>query len=151
MPSTRIEEPGFEDWLQLEAEDTNWLAQQVALGVPLTLPWKKQKIRLGTCFQSRRQDTNPWLEETPFILSDLHLIPKLLKPDYGSVSTFHSVNTTRKTETSEHLSLGFGMGVGLPFLCSASVKGTYDEDVKKVTDVSRSCGLPSACQLTREE
>lgn len=138
MRSPRIKEPDFDDWLQLEVQDTTWVAHQVSLGLPLTLPWKKEKIRLGTCFQSSLQDAKPWLEENPFILSDLHMIKKTLKHDYGSVSTFNSVHTTRKTETSEHLSLGFGMGVGLPFLCSASVKGTYDEDVKKVKDVSPS-------------
>lgn len=133
----RIQDSAFEEWLQLEhEEDSNWLSQQVSLQVPITIPWKKQKVRLGTCFQSRLQQSDPWLRENPFILSDLFMIPKVLRSEYGSTSTFHSVNTTRKSETSNHLSLGFGVGVGLPFLCSASVKGTYDEDVKNNNDVS---------------
>lgn len=64
------------------------------------------------------------------------MIRKVLRSECGSVSSFHSVNTTRKSETGDHLSLGFGIGVGLPFLCSASVKGTFDEDVQNNTDVS---------------
>lgn len=138
MSRTRIDDSDFEDWLQLndDHEDTNWLAQQAALGLPLMLPWKKQRIRLGTCFQSRLQHQDPWLKSNPFILSDLYRIPKVLELEYGSTSTFHSISTSRQSETSDHLSLGFGMGVGLPFLCEASVKGSYDEDVKKNDDVS---------------
>lgn len=136
MARLRIEDKEFGDWLQLDAEDSNWVAQQAALRVPLVLPWKKEKIRLGACFQSRLQQSDPWLKSNPFILSDLYMIPKILQSDYGSTSTFHSVNTSKKSETSDHLSLGFGVGVGLPFLCSASVKGTYDEDVKNNNDVS---------------
>lgn len=136
MSRTRIEENEFEDWLQLGIEDTNWVAQQAALNVPLVLPWKKQKLRLGTCFQSRLLHGDPWLRDNPFILSDLYMIPKILRSEYGSSSSFHSINTTRKSETGNHLSLGFGVGVGLPLLCSASVKGTYDEDVKNNNDVS---------------
>lgn len=135
MSRARIEDAEFEDWLQLDTQESNWVAHQAALQLPLVLPWKTQKIRLGTCFQSRLQQGNPWLGENPFILSDLWMIPKMLRSEYGSTSTFHSVNTSRKSETGNHLTLGFGMGVGLPFLCSASVKGTYDEDVKNNNDV----------------
>lgn len=148
MARKRIEDQEFDDWLQLDAEDTNWVAHQVALGVPLVLPWKKQKIRLGTCFQSRLQQSDPWLKNNPFILSDLYMIPKILQTDYGSTSTFHSVNTSKKSETGNHLSLGFGMGVGLPFLCSASVKGTYDEEVKKNNDVSGRVERKPRCEKT---
>lgn len=136
MARLRIEDKEFGDWLQLNAEDSNWVAQQAALRVPLVLPWKKEKIRLGVCFQSRLQQSDPWLKSNPFILSDLYMIPKILQSDYGSTSTFHSVNTSKKSETNNHLSLGFGVGVGLPFLCLASVKGTYDEGVKNNNDVS---------------
>lgn len=136
MARARIEDGEFEDWLRLDLDDNNWVAQQASLGVPITLPWKKEQIRLGTCFQSRSIHGDPWLKENPFILSDLFMIPKILRSEYGSVSSFHSVNTTRRAETGDHLSLGFGIGVGLPFLCSASVKGTFDEDVQNNTDVS---------------
>ena len=136
MLPTRIEENETQKWLRLDSEDGNWIAQQAALRVPLVLPWKRQKLRLGTCFQSRLLDGNPWLNENPFILSDLFMIPKILRSENGSTSSFHSVNTTRRSETGDHLSLGFGVGVGLPYLFSASVKGTYDEAVKSNNDVS---------------
>lgn len=135
MSRQKIQDVEFEDWLQLDDDSTNWVGQQAAQGVPLILPWKKQAVRLGTCFHSKRLD-DPWLKETPFILSDFYLIPKVLNCDYGSNSSFHSVSTSRKLETGKHMALGFGVGVGLPFLCSASVKGTYDEELKENKDVS---------------
>ncbi|KAH7165331.1 hypothetical protein EDB81DRAFT_710820 [Dactylonectria macrodidyma] len=137
MSRQKIQDTEFDDWLQLEEEDTNWVAQQTAQGLPLVLPWKKQAVRLGTCFRSQRLD-DPWLKDNPFILSDFYMIPKVLRSNYGSTSSFHSVSTSRKTETGKHLALGFGVGVGLPFLCSASVKGTYDEDLKENNDSDKS-------------
>lgn len=136
MSRQKIQDVEFDDWLQLEGEDTNWVAQQAAQRLPLVLPWKRQAIRLGTCFDSRRLDTDPWLKENPFILSDFYMIPKVLQMELGCTSDFNSVSTSRKTETGKHLSLGFGVGVGLPFLCSVSVKGTYDEQLKENKDVS---------------
>jgi hypothetical protein len=136
MAPARIEDDEFEGWLQLDDDDNNWVAQQASLGAPINLPWKKQQIRLGTCFQSRCIHGDPWLKENPFILSDLFMISKILRSENGSVSSFHSINTSRKSETSDHLSLGFGVGASLPFLCSASVKGTFDEDVQNNKDVS---------------
>ncbi|PSR82111.1 hypothetical protein BD289DRAFT_371797 [Coniella lustricola] len=134
----RIQDQDFADWLQLEQEDGNWITQQAALGVPIVLPWKREAVRLGTCFKSSLQSTKPWLSENPFILSDLHMIPKVLRSEYGSTSSFHSINTTQKSETGNHLSLGFGVGVGTPYLASASVKGTYDEEVQKNKDSDKS-------------
>jgi hypothetical protein len=138
MAPARIEDDEFEGWLQLDDNDNNWVAQQASLGVPINLPWKKQQIRLGTCFQSRCIHGDPWLKENPFILSDLFMISQILRSENGSVSSFHSINTSRKSETGNHLSLGFGVGVGLPFLCSASVKGTFDEDVQNNKDSDKS-------------
>ena len=137
MARARTEDEEFENWLQLDLKnDNNWIAQQTSLGVPIILPWKNERIRLGTCFQSRSIHGDPWLQNNPFILSDLFMIPKILQSEYGSVSSFHSVNTTRRSEVGNHLSLGFGVGVGIPLLCSAPVKGTFDEDVQNNTDVS---------------
>lgn len=80
---------------------------------------------------------NPWADETPFVLSDLHMIPKQLHFEYGTTSTFKKVRTTAESETSDHLTLGFGVGVGMPFLASASVKGTFDKDLQENKDVSQ--------------
>lgn len=136
MSRDRIQDNEFEDWLQLDGEDTNWIASQTAQGLPLILPWKREAVQLGTCFHSKRLN-DPWLKDNPFILSDFYLIPKILDTGFGSTSAFHSVSTESKTETGKHLALGFGAGVGLPFLCSASAKGTYDEDVKENNDVGK--------------
>ncbi|KAH7376389.1 hypothetical protein B0T11DRAFT_324292 [Plectosphaerella cucumerina] len=139
MSRPKIEDAEFDDWLQLDEQDTNWVSQQAAHGLPLVLPWKKQTVRLGACFRSERLMDDPWLtKENPFILSDLYTTPKVLRTEVGSTSTFHSVATSRKTETGKHLALGFGIGVGLPFLCSASVKGTYDEHLRDNNDSDKS-------------
>ncbi|OHF00895.1 hypothetical protein CORC01_03723 [Colletotrichum orchidophilum] len=42
MSRQKIQDNEFDDWLQLDEEDTNWVAQQTAQGVPVVLPWKKQ-------------------------------------------------------------------------------------------------------------
>ncbi|KAI0147798.1 hypothetical protein GGR57DRAFT_244945 [Xylariaceae sp. FL1272] len=113
----------------------NEISQQAKQGLPLILPWGRQAIRLGTTYHSRLQGTtNPWSDETPFVLSDMHMIPKELHAEYGTTSTFKKVKTTRESETGDHLSLGFGIGVGLPFLASVSVKGTFDQHIQENKD-----------------
>ena len=125
--------------LELADADDNEIARQAAQNLPIILPWGRRNIRLGTCYQSRLQgskDHTPWREDTPFILSDLFMMPKILHRERGTDATYHSVKTSRECETGDHLSLGFGVGVGLPFLASVSVKGTYDKEVQENRDVS---------------
>lgn len=66
------------------------------------------------------------------------MIPKELHFEHGTTSAFKKIKTTRESETGDHLSLGFGVGVGLPFLASASVKGTFDQHIQENKDVSQS-------------
>lgn len=70
------------------------------------------------------------------MLSDIHMIPKELHAEYGTTCTFKKVETRKESETGDHLSLGFGIGVGLPFVASVSVKGTYDKHIQENKDVS---------------
>ena len=70
------------------------------------------------------------------MLSDLLIMPKELHFEYGTNSTLKKVSTLKQSETEDHLSLGFGVGVGLPFLAKASVMGTYDKHVQENKDVS---------------
>ena len=124
--------------LELIDADDNEIARQAAQRLPIILPWGRQNVRLGTCYQSSLQHSkhqSPWLEETPFILSDLYMMPKILHRERGTNATYKSISTARECETGDHLSLGFGVGVGLPFLASVSVKGDYDRDVQKNQDV----------------
>ncbi|KAI1321092.1 hypothetical protein F5Y16DRAFT_389270 [Xylariaceae sp. FL0255] len=124
----------------------NEISQQAKQGLPLILPWGRQPIRLGTTFHSRLQGTeNPWSDETPFVLSDMHMIPKELHAEYGTTSTFKKVKTTRESETGDHLSLGFGIGVGLPFLASVNVKGTFDQHIQENKD-SDKISLNATCR-----
>lgn len=121
-----------------EGPDDNEISRQARQGLPLSLPWGRKNIRLETTFHSKLQSTdNPWSDETPFILSDIHMIPKELHAEYGTTSTFMKVKTARQSETGDHFkfSLGFGIGVGLPFLASASVKGTFDQHIQEIKDV----------------
>lgn len=123
--------------LELDKTTDNEIERLAAQNLPIVLPWSRQNIRLGTCYQSRRQSSgDPWVNDTPFVLADLYMIPKILDREYGTEATYKSVSTSRGCETGDHLSLGFGVGVGLPFLASVSVKGTYDKDVQENKDVS---------------
>ena len=126
-----------------EGPSDNDISRQAQQGLPLALPWGTKSVRLGTTFHSRLQSTeNPWSDETPFVLSDLHVIPKELHFEYGTNSTFKKVSTSRQSETGDHLSLGFGIGAGLPFVASVSVKGTFDQHIQENKDV---CQLGFPC------
>lgn len=115
----------------------NEILLQAQRGLPLTLPWGRKPVRLGTTFHSSRKSTeNPWSDETPFVLSDLHMIPKELHFEYGTTSSFKKVQTKKESESKDHLTLGFGVGVGLPFIASASVKGDFDQNIEENKDVS---------------
>ncbi|CAN9469680.1 unnamed protein product [Alternaria alternata] len=132
-----------------DGPDDNEIMLQTQRKLPLTLPWGHTPIRLGTTFHSSRQSTkNPWSDETPFVLSDLHMIPKELHFEYGTTSTFKKVSTRRERETKDHLTLGFGVGVGLPFLAAASVKGEFDQNIEENRDVS--WGLNRQPRLNKE-
>lgn len=123
--------------LELDQIRDNEIERLAAQHLPIILPWSRQSVRLGTCYQSRRQSSgDPWVKDTPFVLADLHMIPKILDREHGTQATYKSVSTTRECESGDHLSLGFGVGVGLPFLASVSVKGMYDKNVQENKDVS---------------
>ena len=68
----------------------------------------------------------------------------------GQVRNWSTAKTTRTCETGDHLSLGFGIGIGLPLLFSASVKGTFDQDLQENRDVS-SFLASFSLQLTEAE
>jgi hypothetical protein len=123
-------------WLQHIPADDNEIARCAAQRLPIILPWGKKRMRIGTCYDSRLQATgDPFLDANPFILSDLYMISKTLHPETGTESSFNSVTTSRLVETADHLSLGFGVSVGLPFLASVSVKGQFDRHLVENNDV----------------
>ncbi len=117
--------------------DENDISRQLQQQLPVTIPWSRKPIRLGTTFKSKLQSSgNPWSDEAPFVLSDMHMIPKVLRAENGTTSTFKKVKTSKESETGDHLSLGFGVGVGLPFVASVNVKGTFDQHIQENKDVS---------------
>jgi hypothetical protein len=133
-----FEVPRFEDIDDVERSELENLVRD---GRDITLPWHKNKtIRLGTCLHSSRLHTdNPWADETqsPFLLAHLYRVPAVLRREFGTSATYKSVETSLQCNTRDHLSLGLGVGVGLPFLASVSVKGHYDSDVMKNTDSNK--------------
>ena len=144
--TTAVEEAEYHH--HADGPDEHEMFIQARGGLPLVIPWGKKPIRLGRAFHSRLQSTiDPWSEETPFILSDLLLSPKELRFEYGTNSTFKKVSTSRQSETADHLSLGFGIGVGLPFVASVNVKGTFDQHIQENKDASHSPAQlnPSFC------
>lgn len=127
------------DFAGLEVDEIgeNEIERLAAQHLPIILPWSRQNVRLGTCYQSCRQSSgDPWVKDSLFVLADLYMIPKILEREHGTQATYKSVSTTRECESGDHLSVGFGVGVGLPFLASISVKGTYDKDIQENKDVS---------------
>ncbi|MCJ1249393.1 hypothetical protein MMC30_006616 [Trapelia coarctata] len=106
--------------------------------LPLILPWHpKQTIPLGTLFYSQRP-ADPWARNNPFDTYSLVSTPIIINRDDGTDSSFRSESTSRTSDTHDHLSLGFGVGAGLPFLAEVSVKGTYDKDVTENKDANKS-------------
>ena len=130
--------------LDLNEIEDNEIERLATQHLPIVLPWSRKNARLGTCYQSHLQSSgDPWVKDTPFVLTDLYMIPKTLDREHGTQATYKSISTTRECESGDHLSLGFGVGVGLPFLASVSVKGTYDKDVQENQDVRALCNWPS--------
>ncbi|KAG7294216.1 hypothetical protein NEMBOFW57_004286 [Staphylotrichum longicolle] len=133
-----FEVPQFED---VDAVERSELQNLVRDGRDIALPWHRNKtIRLGTCLHSSRLHTdNPWADEmqSPFLLAHLYQVPAVLRREFGTTATYKSVETSLQCNTRDHLSVGFGVGVGLPFLASVSVKGHYDSDVMKNTDSNK--------------
>ena len=136
MPSTSY--TGYEELSELSEEE---LRRCTKASLPLFIPWHpKQTIPLGTFFFSSRS-TDPWATNSPFSTKSLALTPILVERDYGSQSVFKSISTSRSTETNDHLELGLGVGAGLPFLASVTVKGSYCKDVQENNDVSHQTHL----------
>lgn len=90
---------------------------------------------LGICFYFKWLD-DFWFKEILFILLDFYLILKVFNCDYGSNLSFYFVSMLRKLEIGKYMVFGFGVGVGLFFLCLVLVKGIYDEELKENKDVS---------------
>lgn len=72
---------------------------------------------------------------SPFHLDSLNNTPVTVTRENGTNSTYRSQSTSSTSHTKDHMSLGFGMGVGLPFLAEASVTGQYDKEVTENKDV----------------
>ena len=147
---TFVDEPE-PDNLEAEKPDLNAIQRAVEQGRPVYVPWHREIIRLGACFNSRRQGKDAWVEDTPFLLADLVMIPKILRRENGTEATYSSVDTYRLSESNDHLSLGFGVAVGPPglsALASVSVKGQYDKDVMDNKDVSDDPDFWRSYQLT---
>ena len=85
-------------------------------------------VRPCRTFHSRLCTTSDlWSKESPFDQQSLDDISMLYRNNDGGLGSYHSVETNTSTSSSEHLSVRFGITVGIPLL-SASVTGGYDKD-----------------------
>ncbi|KAF2741958.1 hypothetical protein M011DRAFT_453964 [Sporormia fimetaria CBS 119925] len=134
--------------LNLEGLDENEFQRLARNRMPLILPWHRQPIRIGTGYHSSRQLTaDPWATETPFNLAELMLQAKIFRPEQGTTSSFSSKTTSRKAETNDHLTLGFGVGIAPPIpVVAVSVFGQFDQAVISNSDSDKT-STRSTCRL----
>lgn len=78
---------------------------------------------------------------SPFHPDSFSTTPVTVTRENGTESTYRSQATSSTSHTNDHMSLGFGVGAGLPFLAEASVTGQYDKDVTENRDVCASAAL----------
>ncbi|CAK4024460.1 Hypothetical predicted protein [Lecanosticta acicola] len=128
--------PGYEELSEISFAEVERLTKA---RLPLIIPWHpKQMVPLGTFFHStKKSEEYPWAKNSPFDPSSLARTAMIVGRDYGSQSTFKSRSTSRSTQTVDHLELGFGVGVGLPFLASVTVHGDYCKDVQENKDSNK--------------
>jgi hypothetical protein len=104
--------------------------------LPLIIPWHpKQTVKIDTLFHFNRPN-DPWVNSTRFGDFSLATTPLVVQREDGTEASFNSQSTSSTPSTHDHFSLGFGVGVGLPFLAEVTVSGTYDKDVIENEDVS---------------
>lgn len=115
-------------------------------GLPLSLPWYRQTILLGTGLASSRLNTkSPWAERSAF---DVEGHSKCLTYDakIGCRASYRHSESSSHGSTTDHYSGSLGLAVNT--LCvKASVTGTYDTTVTTTTDVSCSFSSLLLCDV----
>ncbi|PTB62068.1 hypothetical protein BBK36DRAFT_1130070 [Trichoderma citrinoviride] len=113
------------------------VAQQAITRSPIRLPWQARVLPLGMFFRSAAtaNGANPFPMQSAFDTDSLVSVPIEFTTDDGSGS-FRSSEVMSSSASTDHLSIGAGVGVDLLFL-SASVSVQFDRDVMENRDSNK--------------
>ncbi|KAH0494693.1 hypothetical protein TgHK011_008284 [Trichoderma gracile] len=113
------------------------VAQQAITRSPVRLPWQARVLPLGMFFRSAAtaNGENPFAMQSAFDTDSLISAPIEFTADDASGS-FRSSEVMSSSASTEHLSIGVGVGVDLPFL-EASVSVQFDKDVMENRDSNK--------------
>ncbi|RHZ67384.1 uncharacterized protein CDV56_109626 [Aspergillus thermomutatus] len=117
------------------------VAQQAITRSPIRLPWEARVLPLGMFFRSARAnnnangDGNPFAPQSAFDAESLSSTPVVFTA-YDGGGRFRSSEAIGSSASTDHLSVGGGVGVDLGFL-DASVSVQYDRDVLENRDSTK--------------
>ncbi|KAK1238467.1 hypothetical protein MKX07_006613 [Trichoderma sp. CBMAI-0711] len=113
------------------------VAQQAITRSPIRLPWQARVLPLGMFFRSAAttKGENPFAMQSAFDAESLISAPIEFAADDASGS-FKSSEVMSSSASTDHLSIGAGVGVDLPFL-QASVSVQFDKDVMENRDSNK--------------
>ncbi|KAF5705848.1 hypothetical protein FGLOB1_7745 [Fusarium globosum] len=116
------------------------VAQQAITRSPIRFPWQPRILPLGMFFRSAAtnpdSDTgNPFASKSAFDAESLDITPVVFTAYDGSGS-FRSSEVMSSSASTDHLSVGVGVGVDLVVL-EASVSVHYDRDVMENRDSNK--------------
>lgn len=113
------------------------VAQQAITRSPILLPWQPHVLPLGMFFRSAATANggNPFALRSAFAADSLGSAPVVFTAYDGS-SSFRSCEVMSSSASTDHLSVGVGVGVDLVFL-EASVSVHYDRDVMENRDSNK--------------
>ncbi|KAL7807168.1 hypothetical protein V8C44DRAFT_337873 [Trichoderma aethiopicum] len=113
------------------------VAQQAITRSPIRLPWQARVLPLGMFFRSAATTNgeNPFSMQSAFDTESL--VSALIEYTADDASgSFKSSEVMRSSASTDHLSIGAGVGVDLPFL-EASVSVQFDKDVMENRDSNK--------------
>ncbi len=88
--------------LELESMTNNEIDRLATQHLLIVLPWSRQNVRLRTCYQSRRHDSEDfWVIVTSFILVDLFMISKILHRKHETETTYKFVSIARECKSED--------------------------------------------------
>lgn len=113
----------------------NLLVTQAKNGVPFLVPWGKEAVSPGRCFESRGMQASPWLRECPFKDFDPAKTYMGYTAESDARASFRSAESNSHSTSNTHYSASLGATVDAKF-ASINVTGSYDRNVQENRDVS---------------
>lgn len=116
------------------------VAQQAITKSPIRLPWQARVLPLGMFFRSAATAKtngggNPFAPQSAFDPDSLSSAPVVFT-EHDASGRFRSSEVISSSASTDHLSVGVGVGVDLVFL-EASVSMHYDRDVMENKDSNK--------------